>query len=292
MNARARLALTLIVFLFPFPALLWAASRLPVVVTLSFLKDFTENIGGPHVQVRSLMTGMESEHTYTPRPGDLVAIAEARLLVRVGLGLDAWVDALVRNAASDGLSVVTASDGISRIRESKASHDNVHLWLDPKRVQQMVRSIAEGLSRVDPSRQAVYKNNMKAYAERLDYLSETIAARTAVLKDRKIITHHAAWPYFADRFGFQIVGTIEANAGDDPTAKRIEHLISVMRKEGVRVIVSEPQLSQKVPQILAEETGAKVVILSPLPGGIPGTDSYIDLMHYNAVTLIKALSAS
>lgn len=283
-----------------------SADPLPVVATLPVLADFVRAVGGDAVTVTSLITGLESEHTYTPKPSDIEAVRRAAVLVKVGLGLEVWVNGLIANAENPRLIVVDTSQGIGLMRggdahghpdehdtlphaEERRSGGNPHVWLDPENAQAMVRHITDGLIRADPARRKVYLAGQAAYLKQLDDLTRTLTAQFAAVPDHKIITHHAAWPYFARRFDLRIRGEIFTQIGAEPSAKRIAELIRTIRKEKIRVIVSEPQLSPKIPDALAQETGAKVVILTPLPGALPGTEDYLSMMRYNASALLEAL---
>jgi ABC-type Zn uptake system ZnuABC Zn-binding protein ZnuA len=295
------------------PTGLYAGEKIPIVVTLPVLKDFTEQIGGSYVQVKSLITGLESEHTYTPKPSDLIAVKEAKLLVKIGLGLEVWVNPLIKNADRPDLQIVTTSDGVGLIRDHgersepepreksidkqhafKEQHTmgNPHIWLDPENAKIMVRHITEGLIDIDPAHRRDYLHNQSRYIKELEELETELKKKVNRLPNRNIVTHHPAWPYYARRFGFVIKGDILTQVGTEPSAKHIGVLIKLMEREKVKVIVSEPQLNPKVPQTLSQETGAKVVVLSPLPGAIPGTETYVDLIRYNTETLIAALGGS
>ncbi|MFZ5861334.1 MAG: metal ABC transporter substrate-binding protein [Nitrospirota bacterium] len=278
---------------------------LRVVATLPVLADFVRAVGGDAVTVTSLITGLESEHTYTPKPSDVETVRRAAVLVKVGLGLEVWVNGLIANAENSRLIVVDTSQGIGLMRggehdhpddkdalpraEERRSGGNPHVWLDPENAQTMVRHVTDGLIKADPARKKAYLVNQADYLKQLDELTRTLKARFEALPNRKIITHHAAWPYFARRFDLRIRGEIFSQIGAEPSAKRLADLIRLIRKENIRVIVSEPQLSPKIPDSLAQETGAKVVILTPLPGALPGTDDYLSMMRYNASALLEAL---
>jgi ABC-type Zn uptake system ZnuABC Zn-binding protein ZnuA len=292
------------------------AEPVPVVATLPVLADFVRAVGGEHVRVKSLITGLESEHTYTPKPSDIQAVREAAVLVKVGLGLEVWVNGLIRNAENPRLIVVDTSRGIPLMRgedphgpareatiERHAREDrgdlpntedhraggNPHVWLDPENAQAMIRQITDGLVRADPARRKIYLANQAAYLKQLDDLQRAIVDLFKNVPNRKIVTHHPAWPYFARRFNLQIRGDIFTQIGSEPSAKRVAGLVRTIKKEGIRVIVSEPQLSPKIPEAIAQETGATVVVLTPLPGALPGTDDYLSMMRYNAATLAAAL---
>ena len=284
-----------------------SAAPIPVVATLPVLADFVRALGGEHVRVRSLITGLESEHTYTPKPSDLEAVHQAVMLVKVGLGLEVWVNGMIDNADNPSLLVVETSRGMDIIRGGDSpAHDgeghrdvsedteahtegNPHVWLDPDNAKIMVRHISEGLIRVDPARRTIYLANQVAYLKQLDDLQRSIAEGFASVSNRKIITHHPAWPYFARRFGLDIRGDIYTQIGSEPSAKRIAGLVRTVNAEHIKVIISEPQLSPKIPNAIAQETGVKVVVLTPLPGALPDTEDYLSMMRYNARTLIEAL---
>jgi len=275
---------------------------LNIVVTIPVLKDLTEQVGGPHVRVTSLLSGYENEHTYSPKPSDLVAVRKARLLFEVGIGLEVWVSSLVKNAGSASLRVVTTSKGIALLRDRPnrdgAAHaaeeedrGNPHVWMDPENATTMMRHITEALIQIDPAHATEYRTNQASYLRKLDHLQGDLSNRITRLADRRFIAHHPAWPYFARRFGFQIVGTIQPQSGSEPSALQLHGLIAKIKKERIKVVVSEIQLSQKIPELLAKETGARVVVLTTLPGGLPHTETYLDMLRYNVLQLANALDA-
>ncbi|MFQ5543255.1 MAG: metal ABC transporter substrate-binding protein [Nitrospiria bacterium] len=271
------------------------ALKLPVqvVVTLPVLADFVTVVGGKNVIVTSLISGLENVHTYTPKVSDIRTIQHADILYRIGLGLESWVDPLIKNTSRPDLQIITTSEGIDIIHDSSDLSDhhmegNPHIWLDPENAKIMVRHIEKGLISVDSSNEDYYLVNTQKYIEKLESIEIDLQKKTAHLQNKKVITHHPAWPYFAKRFGFVIRDTILTQTEGEPSAKKIKALIDLIKDEGIKVIISEPQLNQKVVNILADETGIAVVPLSPLTGTIPGTEQYIDLIQYNTKSLISA----
>lgn len=289
----------------PFDAKTEARDPIPVVVTIPILKDLTEQVGGPYVRVTSLLNGYENEHTYSPKPTDLIAVRKARLLFQVGLGLEVWVSSLVRNAGSKTLRVVTTSHGVELIHDRGDTHEdshgaeheiglegNPHIWLDPVNALTMLRHITDALIEVDPSHRAEFIANQAAYHHRLGQLQKELLERTQLLADRRFIAHHSAWPYLAKRFDLHIVDTIHIQSGTEPSALHLQSLIEKIRKDNVRVIASEIQLSQRLPELLSRETKARVVVLTTMPGGLPGTETYLDMLRYNVLQLAGALEAN
>lgn len=284
------------------PSVAKAQEPIEVVTTIPVLKDLTEQVGRSRVHVKSLITGLENEHTYSPKPTDLVAVRKARLLFEIGLGLEVWVGSLVKNAGSPSLRVVTTSRGVPLIHDDSNDHHetlpgngeplsqgNPHIWMDPDNVRIMLRHIADALIEVDPVHADEYRRNLAAYREQVDRLRDDLLDRVGRLTDRRIVAHHPGWPYLAKRFGFEIAATIQIHSGTEPSALQLQHLIGKMRKDRLKVIASEIQLSQRIPTLLSKETGASVVVLTTLPGGLPGTESYLDMLRYNVLKLADAL---
>ena len=267
---------------------------------MTVLKDFVQQIGKDKVKVKSLLSGLESEHTYTSSPKDILAIHQADMLVKIGLGLDVWTDTLIENAQNPHLVTVITSTGIPLIsnwlpHESSETlpkdihRGNPHIWLDPDNAKVMIKHITEGLIKLDPDHRLFYLNNQEAYFNHLNKLQTSLIHQIKLLPTRKMITHHDAWPYFARRFGFTILGNIIVQVGAEPSARQITTLIKTIKQENIKVIVSEPQLNPRFPNILAEETSAQVVVLTPIPGMLVGAETYDSMIKYNVETLISAL---
>jgi len=276
-----------------------AAEPLNVVVTLPVLKDWVQQVGGAHVRVVSLMTGYESEHTYSPKPSDLVAVRKAALLFEVGAGLEVWVTSLVKNAGNASLQVITTSKDIPLIHDQPEStgeahghaHQagNPHVWLDPSSAATMVQHIFNAMASADPAHATDYRTNATTYLQTLARVQDETLGLLKQLANRAVIVHHPAWPYFAKRYDLRIAGTILTQPGGEPSARHLHSLIETIKRDHIRVIISEAQLNQKVPQLLARETGAHIAVLTTLPGGLPGTETYLDMLRYNVLQLARAL---
>lgn len=273
------------------------ARPIRVVTTIPDLADWVRNVSGDRVVVSSLLRGGENPHTYEPAPDDARAVSKADLLVKVGLGLEEWLDGLVANAGRKKLAVVDVARGVEVISDAdEHGHEhghpagNPHIWLDPANARAAAFRIAGALSALDSAGASRYRDNATAFARRLDSLTDTLQKLVQTLPDRRIISYHEAWPYFARRFGFEVVAAIEPLPGQEPSARYLAGLVKLVKEKKVRVIVTEPQLPSDVPNALARETGAQVVVLSPLTGALPGTSSYLALISHNVRTLAAALA--
>jgi ABC-type Zn uptake system ZnuABC Zn-binding protein ZnuA len=286
-----------------------------IVTTLGILADWAEQVGGDRVQVTSLLTGLESPHTYEIKPADVKTIADANVLFRVGLGMEDWLLPAVENSGNTKLVVVDAAAGIADIigdtehrpkaevrrqkseGRSKASgvgrgassvehaSGNPHVWLDPEYAKTGIENLVRVLSQVDPKGESLYRAREARYFQRLDSLSAVIAAGFAGLSDRRFITYHEAWPYFARRFGLQVVASIEPIPGQEPSARELARLVDLIRRERIKVVTTEPQLPSALPDMLAKETGVKVLTLNPLESG----GGYIAALGRAAEELVSAL---
>jgi ABC-type Zn uptake system ZnuABC Zn-binding protein ZnuA len=279
--------------------------KVRVVTTINVLADWARNIGGDRVQVASILTGLESEHTYEAKPAALKLIADADILFRVGLGLEDWLDPVIENAGNRRLTIVDAAKGVPVIQDGDSSDanstppqsarvsphspGNPHVWLDPEAAKTGIANLVAELIRLDPKGESLYRARQQTYSLRLDSLMLGINDQFSTLPDRRVVMFHSAWPYFARRFGLRIVASIEPVPGQEPSAQQIARLVDLIRREHIKVVCSEPQLPSDIPNLLARETGVRVAILSPLTGGVPGTDDYISLIRYNSAQVIQAL---
>jgi ABC-type Zn uptake system ZnuABC Zn-binding protein ZnuA len=264
-----------------------STGRLRVVTTIGVLADWARQVGGDRVEVTSLLSGNESPHTYEAKPQDAAALARADILFRVGLGLEEWLGPVVENAANKRLVTVDASAGITDIIQGDEHHGtgNPHIWLDPEYAKTGIANLVRELVKLDPKGESLYRRQEAGFREQLDSLMTAINRQVATLTDRRFVSFHDAWPYFARRFGLTIVATVEPIPGQEPSARELARLVDLIRRERIKVITSEPQLPSSLPEMLAKETGAKLVSLNSLEyeGG------YIVVLGTSTNALINAL---
>jgi manganese/iron transport system substrate-binding protein len=263
------------------------SGRVRVVTTLGILADWAEQVGGDRVEVTSLLTGNESPHTYELEPADMKTVADARILFRVGLGMEDWLDPALENSGNKKLVLVDVAAGAPGIIAGDAEdrYGNPHIWLDPELAKIGIANLVRELVKIDPPGESLYRRREAAYFARLDSLSQAIKAQVATLADRRFISFHDAWPYFAQRFGFTIVATVEPIPGQEPSAKQLARIVDLVRRESVKVVTTEPQLPSSLPDMLAHDTGVKVVTLNPLESG----GGYVAALGASARALINAL---
>lgn len=283
---------------------------LRVVATTSVIADLATNVGGDRVDVRALLPAGADPHTYTPAPTDVQAVAEAQILFENGLGLDAWLDELTRNAGGER-PVVVVSDGLTPIAgghhddahaEEAAGDDHAddasdpHMWFDVQNAIGYVERIRDGLKQVDPAGAATYEANAAAYIDQLRQLDAEITQQVAQIPEarRKLVTNHDTLGYFARRYGFEVVGSVFENVSteQEPSPQQIAALVQQIRAQQLPAIFTENTVSSRLAEQVASETGVKVVssLYTDALGepGSPG-DTYIRMMRYNTQQIVDAL---
>lgn len=279
------------------------AAKVRIVTTLTDLADFARNLGGDHVEVFSLATGIEDTHGVPMKPSFLPRLNRADLLLLVGFGCEhAFLPALIEASKNPRIEYghpgyVDCSQGVDPV-EVPASTDhsqgdvhpygNPHYMLDPVLARKAVLNIYNALVATAPQYEVDFTHNRDVYLAKLDAKIAEWNKAAAVLKGVKFVSYHEHWPYFAKQFGMDYIGTIELKPGIDPTPRHIEELVGEMKAQHVPIVVREPQFPEKVPALIAKETGATLIKLPIMPGGVPKTDTYIEMMDYIIHSFVQA----
>jgi ABC-type Zn uptake system ZnuABC Zn-binding protein ZnuA len=284
----------------------WAQDRIRVVATTTDLRSLTEAVGGDRVAVVSLVPPNMDAEDYQPKPQDVLRLKHARLLVRVGLDYDLWIDRLIAQAAKPeigrgGPGYVDASFAIAVLElrgMSVGSGDghahgsgNPHYWLDPKNAEIITGTILEALARVDPANAASYETNRLTFLVRLQVKIAEWEAKLAPLKGMPIVAYHNNWPYFARRFRLDFVGFIETKPGVPPSPSHLAGIVQIMRARGVRIVVRESHEPERDVAFVANRVRASIVTMAASVGALPQTSDYISLFDANVEILKSAAGA-
>ena len=272
-----------------------SGGRLQVATTTTVFADMVSNVGGDLVSVTSLVPKNADVHTFEPRPADVRTIASAKLLVMNGLGLDDWLSKTIINAASEGTPLLKLGvdlRGVTLLAGDTAGTQNPHVWMDVKYAELYVDRIATALKSADPAHALAYGTQAVAYVQRLETLDGWIRAQIATIPEanRKLVTFHDAFPYYAREYGITIVGVAVESPGQDPSAGYTRQLIAAIKKAGVKAIFSESQFPTKLADQLAAEAGCRVVAsLYDDALGDPPVTSYEEVVRWDTSQLVAAL---
>jgi ABC-type Zn uptake system ZnuABC Zn-binding protein ZnuA len=289
-----------------------SGTSVPVVLaSTSFLADIARNIAGDRVTVESLLPVGADPHSYQPTPQDAAKIADSQLLIVNGVEYEHFIESLLENTRGERM-VITASDGLeprhmeehegeehAEEAETGEGHEHEagdpHMWLDPNNVIIYVENIRKGLTHFDPDGAAVYQSNADAYVAELKALDAWILGQVDQIpvERRLLITDHEAFGYFAERYGFTIIGTIIESFSTDasPSARQMASLIDQIKASGAPAIFLDAGDNATLAGQIANETGVRVVTdlhLESLTKGAPAA-TYIDMMKHNVSLIVGAL---
>ena len=282
------------------------AEKIRVVTTLTDLADFARAVGGDLVDVRSLATGVEDTHGVPMKPSFVPVMNRADLLILVGFDCEhAFLPALLEASKNPRIQVnkpayVDCSKGIIPRDVPKSTdhsegdvhpYGNPHYMLDPVLAKTAIANIYNALVTFAPQHKAEFTHNRNAYLAILNAKITEWEKALKPFKGTKFVSYHEHWPYFAARFGLNYFGTIEIKPGIDPTARYIQELATTMKSEHVSIVVREPQFPEKAPKRIAEQTGATMITLPIMPGGVPHTETYIKMMDYIINTMVAAVQS-
>jgi ABC-type Zn uptake system ZnuABC Zn-binding protein ZnuA len=282
------------------------AAKIRIVTTLTDLADFTRAVGGDLVEVHSLATGVEDTHGVPMKPSFVPMMNRADLLILVGFECEhAFLPALIEASKNPRIQVdkpgyVDCSKGIiprdvpkttERYAGDVHPYGNPHYMLDPVLAKTAIKNIYNALVAFAPQYEREFIRNRDAYLAQLDAKIAEWEKEAKPLKGVKFVSYHEHWPYFAARFGMDYFGSIELKPLIDPTPRHIAELIAAMKAEHVPIVVRDAQFPEKVPKRIAEQTGATMITLPIMPGGVPNTETYIKMMDYIVHTMVTAVQA-
>lgn len=280
------------------------AARLNVVATTPDLAALAKAIGGDAVDVKALAKPTEDPHFVDAKPSHIVTLNRADVLIDGGAELElGWLPPLLESSRNSKISMgapgrVVASRGIKmmevpvtfdRSRGDVHALGNPHFLVDPLNAKIVAADIADHLAQVDPKSADVFKANLQAFNAKADAKLAEWQKELAPYRGAKIVTYHKDFVYLAERFGLEVVETLEPKPGIAPSPAHLAQVISAMRAQNARVILVQPYQNRKTAETVARQTGAAVLDVSQQPGAIKGTDTYFDLMDHLVQTLVNAL---
>jgi ABC-type Zn uptake system ZnuABC Zn-binding protein ZnuA len=298
-----------------------AGTAVRVVATTTVLADLVRQVARDRVDVQSLVPLGGEAHTFDPKPSDARRITDANLLVMNGLGLDDWLDKLVDDAGARGVPRVVLAKDLPGVKYLEAPEEaagspasgggsgydqpgssasapavesaNPHLWMNVAYTRKYVERITQALIGLAPGDAATFRTNAAMYDARLVQLDTFVRDSLAALPsaNRRVVSEHDAFPYFADAYGIQIVDVVITVPGQEPSAADVARVIDAIRASHVKAVLSEIQFSADLTRRIASEAGATVVddLYTDALGAVP-VDTYEAMMRWDTDRLLKALT--
>jgi ABC-type Zn uptake system ZnuABC Zn-binding protein ZnuA len=274
-----------------------------VATTVSPITNIVQNVGGDRVHVTGIVPEGTNSHTFEPAPSDAAVLADADVVFINGLHLEEPTLELATANVREGVPVVelaaetiTEDEWIYDFSFPEAGGDpNPHLWTNPLYAKRFAQIVAEELTALDPEGAEDYAANLAAFSARLDELDALARQVTETVppEQRKLLTYHDSFPYFAREYGWEVVGAIQPSDFADPTAQDVADLIDQVRDEQIPAIFGSEVFPSPVLEQIAAETGATYVDElrdDDLPGEAGDPEhSYLGLMAFDFRTFMGAL---
>jgi ABC-type Zn uptake system ZnuABC Zn-binding protein ZnuA len=250
--------------------------KVQVATTISVIQDMVERVGGDRVEAFSIVPVGGSPETFQPSPRDAGRISESQVVFENGAGLDSWVEDLVESAGSEEQLAVELSEGLEPLEggeheheeehaeEDEHSHEhgegNPHFWLDVQNARHYALRIQDALMEVDPEGGEEYEANAEEYLAELEELDGYIREQAQNIPEerRKLVTFHDAFPYFAEAYGFELVGVVLENPEAEPSSREVAEVVQKIEEEEVPAVFTEPQFNAGLADTIAQEAGVEV----------------------------------
>ena len=277
--------------------------RLKVLTTVAPLTNIVKNVGGLFIDLHGLIPAGMDSHTFEPAPSDVKYVAATDLIILNGLDLETPTEKLARANMKPtaqllklGDQTITAKDYVfDRSFPKSGGHPNPHLWMNPTYAARYAELVRDALSALDPGHSAQYRERTQQYTARLTALDLAIAAAVATIppQNRKLLTYHDSFAYFAPRYGMTVIGAIEPASFSEPSPREVTRVIRQLKREKVPAIFGSEVFPSKVLNQIGREASVRFVDTlrdDDLPG-TPGSPehSYIGMMLEDVRTMVTAL---
>jgi zinc/manganese transport system substrate-binding protein len=284
-----------------------AEAQLKVVTSTTDLYDIARSVGGDKITARHIGEGYQDPHFIEAKPSFVLQLRDADVWAFVGLDLEiGWMPLLLdvernQKIRSGGSGYIDVSRAISVLDRPVGNVDrgmgdvhalgNPHYWLDPENGRRIARLFKTKFSELDPKNAAVYAANAQAFENRLNAAERAWAGDLAAIKGKPVVAWHTSWRYFAAYNGMNIVAFVEPKPGVPPSPSHLYQVIQTVKRTGAKAIVMEPFYDRKVADLIAKQTGAKVLVLPPSVGGLRNApvNDYVSLMKFDIAQLAAAV---
>jgi zinc/manganese transport system substrate-binding protein len=282
-----------------------AHAQLKVVTSTTDLYDIAKEVGGNKITATHIGEGYQDPHFIEAKPSFVLQLRNADVWAFVGLDLEiGWMPLLLDGARNPkirfgGSGYLDASTAVPVLDRPRGNVDrsmgdvhplgNPHYWLDPENGRRIARLFEAKFAQLDPANAAVYDRNERAFEERLNAAEKGWQSDLAAIRGKPVVAWHTSWHYFANYSKMNIVAYMEPKPGVPPSPSHLYEVIQTVKRTGAKAIVMEPFYDRKVADLVARQTGIKVLILPPSVGGVKGIDDYIQLLQYDMSQLANAV---
>jgi ABC-type Zn uptake system ZnuABC Zn-binding protein ZnuA len=282
-----------------------AGAQLKVVTSTTDLYDIAKAVGGDRISATHIGEGYQDPHFIEAKPSFVLQLRNADVWAFVGLDLEiGWMPLLLDGARNPkikfgGPGYVDVSKVIPVLDTPQGNVDrsmgdvhplgNPHYWLDPENGRRIARLFKAKFTELDPSHASTYDTNEKAFEARLNAAERGWQDELSAIRGKPVVAWHTSWRYFAEYNKMNIVAYMEPKPGVPPSPSHLYEVIQAVKRSGAKALVMEPFYDRKVADLVARQTGIKVLILPPSVGGIKGVNDYVSLLKYDMAQLAAAV---
>lgn len=301
----ARMSVSLAIYFFGLvlavePADAQSFPKLGVMTSLFPLQEFAQAVGGKRVTAKLLLPPGAEPHTWEPRPSDIGKLSTSDILIYVGAEMEPWIQDIVKGTYNPNLSVLEVSRGLNLIQKKENAHNHKtvgvdpHVWLDFDNAQKIINGIAKAFIGKDPHGTKYFRKNARSYREKLQGLDRKFRQGLRNCRYRVfVVGGHAAYSYLAERYGLTQIPLYGINPNSEPTPKQVARVIRLAKRHHIKIIYFEISVSDKLAKVIAEEVGAKTLVLNsganPTKGQLKSGVTFISLMEKNLENLRHGL---
>lgn len=274
-------------------------SKKIIVYTSIFpIYDFTKNIGKDKIELKMMVPPTAEPHGWEPTAKLITELEKADIFIYNGAGMEPWVEKLVGSISNKELVIVEASKGIELLNsDQSAGHEgegyDPHVWLDPTNAVVQANNIKSALVSLDQNNNDFYETNYQKYVKELLSLDQEISNEINKLKAKELVVTHAAFGYFANRYGLRQIAVKGLTPQEEPSAAKLAEIAKLLNEKNLKYIYLETLTEHRLSEVLARETGAKTAVLNPIGGltmeEINQGKDYISIMRENLETLKQTL---
>lgn len=281
------------------------AQALRVVTSTTDLHDIAHRIGGNRVHAVSITVGYQDPHFVEAKPSYVLELRKADVFAFIGLDLEVgWMSLLLEGArnrdilpggrghldVSRAIPVLDADRGpVDRSQGDVHPRGNPHYWLDPANGVRIAHLFRDTFTALDPAGAELYARNTREFEQQLIRAAVEWADEMAAIRDKPVVAWHTSWRYLAEYASLDIVGFIEPKPGVPPSPSHLAQLIQTIRRTGAKAIIMEPWYDRRTADLVAQRTGAQVLVLPPSVGAVKGVDGYLELLAHNFGQLAAVL---
>ena len=281
-----------------------SAQKLRIVTSTTDLHDIAHAVGDKRIDAKNIAAGYQDPHFVEAKPSFALQLGKADVFAYVGLDLEVgWMPTLIDAARNPRINrggrgdvdvsrvipVLDVKPGADRSMGDVHPRGNPHYWLHPENGKRIARLFRDKFIELDAEGAATYRANTARFEARIDSLTRALSSQLATIRGKPVVAYHTSWRYFQEFTGMNIVGFIEPKPGVPPSPSHLAGLIQQMKRTGAKVIIMEPFYDRKMPDFVARNTGARVLVLPSSVQGVKGVDDYLELIDYDVRRLAEAL---